>query len=397
MLNQRLEQLKDYPFQRLRELVASLEAPKGLEPIVMSIGEPQHPYPDFVGEVLQANRHLYGKYPPVAGTDELRQAIADWLTRRYRLPAGMVTAERHVLPMSGTREGLFMFALVAVPERKNGQQPAVAMPNPFYQCYVGAAASAGAESIFVPALAKNRFLPDFAGLPKPLLSRLSLVYLCSPANPQGTVADIAYLHQLIGLARAHDFVVVVDECYTEIYDRNPPPGALEACALLDGSLRNVVVFHSLSKRSSVPGLRSGFCAGDPELIGAFSKLRGYGAAGMPLPLQAASAALWRDEAHVEANRALYREKFDIAESIIGNRFGFYRPPGGFFLWLDVGDGEAAARKLYKEAAVTTLPGGYLTRDGEHGAEAGRPYLRVAMVNDAASTRTAMERIRDTLG
>jgi len=397
MLNQRLEQLKDYPFQRLRELLAGITPPAGLEPIVMSIGEPQHAYPDFVGEVLHQHRHLYGKYPPLAGTEEFRQAVADWLTRRYRLPPGMISAERNLLPLSGTREGLFMIALVAVPESKQGQRPAVAMPNPFYQCYVGAANAAGAEAIFMPALAQNGFLPDFAGLPKEVLARLAMVYLCSPANPQGTVADLAYLERLIGLARAHDFVVVVDECYTEIYDRVPPPGALEACARMGGSLQNVMVFHSLSKRSSVPGLRSGFCAGDGDLIAAFAKLRSYGAAGMPLPLLAASTALWRDEAHVDANRALYREKFAIAESIIGNRFGFYRPPGGFFLWLDVGDGETAARKLYAEAAVTTLPGRYLTREGEHGEEAGRPYLRVALVQDAGKTRAAMERIRDTLG
>jgi succinyldiaminopimelate transaminase len=397
MYNPRLELLKDYPFQRLRDLIADVTPPKGLQPIAMSLGEPQHACPGLLGQVLQQNLHLYNKYPPVTGTEDFRRAVADWLTRRYKLPVGMIEPDRHVLPVAGTKEGLFLIAQVAVPQQKAGRQPAVAMPNPFYQCYAGAAVTAGAEPIYVPALAKNRFLPDFTVLPEATLARTAMVYLCSPANPQGTVADMDYLRKLIGLARTHDFLLVLDECYTEIYNDAPPPGGLEACVSLGGSMRNVVVFHSLSKRSSVPGLRSGFCAGDPEVIAGFSRVRSYGGAGTPLPAMAAAAALWRDEAHVIPNRELYREKFRIAESIIGNRFGFYKPPGGFFLWLDVGDGEIAAKRLYREAAVTVLPGRYLTREDGDGAAAGRPYVRVALVNDAATTREALERLRDTLG
>ncbi|HUN52876.1 MAG TPA: aminotransferase class I/II-fold pyridoxal phosphate-dependent enzyme [Candidatus Sulfotelmatobacter sp.] len=397
MLNQRLDLLKDYPFQRLRDLIAEVTPPPGLAPIAMSLGEPQHPYPDLVGEVLHANRHLYGKYPPLAGTEEFRRAVAAWLTRRYRLPEGMIEPDRHVLPVAGTREGLYMIAFVAVPESKGGRKPAVLMPNPFYQCYAGAAVSAGAEPIYLAALPRNGFLPDLDALDAATLARTALVYLCSPANPQGTVADRDYLKRLIGLARAHDFVLVLDECYTEIYNDAPPPGGLEVCAALGGSMKNVVVFHSLSKRSSVPGLRSGFCAGDPDIISVFGRLRTHGNAGNPLPVFAAAAALWREETHVLANRALYQEKFRIAESIIGNRFGFYKPPGGFFLWLDVGDGEAAAKELYRKAAVTALPGRYLTREDGEGAAAGRPYIRVALVNDAATTREALERLGDALG
>ncbi len=396
MLNPRLDQLKDYPFQRLRDLLAGLTPPSGLAPVVMSIGEPQHPYPDLVGEMLHANRHLYGKYPPLAGTEALRASVGAWLDRRYHLPEGMLDPARHILPVSGTREGLFMLAQIAVPERKGGGQPIVAMPNPFYQCYLGAAAMTGAQAHFVPALPESNFLPDFRGMGEALLARTALVYLCSPANPQGTVADAAYLADLITLARAYDFVLVVDECYAEIYDEVPPTGALEACARLGDDFRNVVVFHSLSKRSSVPGLRAGFCAGDPDLLAAFAKLRSYAAAGMPLPVQAAATALWRDETHVEANRARYREKFALAQAIIGNRFGFYKPAGGFFLWLDVGDGEEATRALYRKAALTVLPGRYLTREGADGAAAGTPYVRVAMVQDAAITRDALERLRDCL-
>ncbi len=396
MHNPRLALLQNYPFQRLRDLLAPLAPAEGLAPITMALGEPRHPMPTLLAEVLEQKRDLYNVYPPLAGTPEFRDAVGAWLNRRYRLPAGMIEPERHILPVSGTREALFMIAQVVVPAEKAGKKPAIAMPNPFYQCYVGAAVAAGAEPVFVPALAENGFLPDFAGLDEAVLERLSLVYLSSPANPQGAVADLDYLEKLIRLARRHDFLLVVDECYTEIYFDAPPPGALEACARLGGGLDNVMVFHSLSKRSSVPGLRSGFCAGDAAVMQDFARLRSYGAAGMPLPVLAASAALWLEESHVATNRALYQEKFRIAESILGNRFGFRRPAGGFFLWLDVGDGEEAAKKLYSEAALTVLPGRYMTWENGHGAAAGRPYVRIALVHDAATTREALERFRDTL-
>lgn len=396
MLNSRFDELRDYPFQRLRALLDVVAPPAGLAPINLTIGEPQHAYPDFVGEVLRANRHLYGKYPPQAGTPELRQAIAAWLTRRYRLKPGAIEPDRHVIPLNGTREGLFMIALAAVPESKGGGRPVALMPNPFYQVYAGAALAAGAEPVFLPALPERGFLPDLDAVPRATLERTALLYLCSPANPQGNVASLDYLRKAIVLARQYDFILVCDECYAEIYDAAPPPGGLEAAG---DDFSNVVAFHSLSKRSSVPGLRSGFCAGDPKLMAAFAKLRTYGGAPLPLPICAASVALWQDEAHVEANRALYRQKFDAAQRIIGNRFGFYRPAGGFYLWLDMGDGEAAARKLWTEAGVRALPGKYLTKEtGEAAADAaGVPYLRFAMVESVAATTTAMERIAETFG
>lgn len=399
MLNPRLQGLKDYPFQRLRNLLDSHKTPSNLKPINLSIGEPQHPFPAFVGELLQAKAGDLGQYPPLNGTAEFRAAVVAWLNRRYRLPAGMIDGERHVLPLAGTREGLFMLALAVVPESKAGLRPVVAMPDPFYQCYAGAAAAAGAEAVFLPATAENNFLPELDALDRPTLERMALFYLCTPANPQGTVADLDYLCRAIDLARRYDFVLAVDECYAEIYDEVAPPGGLEACAR-SRDLKNVVVFHSLSKRSSVPGLRSGFCAGDGDILAAFSRLRSYGAAGTPLPVFAAATALWRDEAHVDANRARYREKFNIAQSVIGNRYGFYRPAGGFYLWLDVGDGEAAAEALWRKAALRTLPGRYLSRENDDGGGArpgtAFPYLRIALVPDAATTREAMERVRDTL-
>lgn len=396
MLNPRLDALTDYPFQRLRDLVDYVAPGGGGDPIMMSLGEPQHAYPDLVGEVLHENRHLYGKYPPVTGTPELLSAVGDWLTARYALAPDAIDPQRHVQPLNGTREGLFMLAQAVVPPTKTGNQPAVLIPNPFYQCYVGAAVIAGAEPVFVPATEQTNFLPDFVGLDRDLLARTALVYLCSPSNPQGTVADLDYLKNLVATAREFDFVLAVDECYAEIYDGLPPSGVLQACAALGDGFANVMAFHSLSKRSSVPGLRSGFVAGDPALIAAFRKLRNYGGAPSPLPVCAASAALWRDEAHVEANRALYQEKFDLAERMLHNRFGFYRPPGGFFLWLDVGDGEAAAAKLWREAGVRVLPGGYLARDDAAGNNPGQKYIRLALVQDLSTTADALERLSSTL-
>jgi succinyldiaminopimelate transaminase len=395
MINPRLDMLPDYPFERLRGLLDPLPPPGHLSPLAMSLGEPQHPYPDFVGEILHANRHLYGKYPPVAGTPEFRQAVAGWLNRRYDLPEGLIEADHHIAPCAGTREGLFRTAFLAVPPDKAGKQPIVLMPNPFYQCYAGAAVAAGAEPVFVNAVAENGFLPDFAGLDEATLARTALVYFCTPGNPQGAVADLDYLSDLVALSRRYEFTLVVDECYAEIYNGEPPPGTLQACAR-DGDLSGVLVFHSLSKRSNVAGLRSGFVAGDGEMITLFRRLGEYGGNPSPLPVYAAATALWEDEAHVLANRALYREKFDLAERILSNRFGFYRPEGGFFLWLDVGDGEAATKELWTQAAVRVLPGSYLTAADGDGANSGDRYIRVAMVHEYAVMEDALNRIAQTL-
>lgn len=396
MLNPRLSLLPDYPFERLRGLLNPLAPPDGLEPLAMSLGEPQHAYPDFVGRILDENRHLYGKYPPAAGTPELRAAIATWLRRRYRLPDGMLDVDRQIAPCSGTREGLFRCAFLAVPPEKHGRQPAVLMPNPFYQCYAGAAVAAGAEPVYLPALSENNFLPDFEALDEATLARTAMVYLCTPANPQGTVATIDYLDRLVTLAQTYDFVLVVDECYAEIYRQHEPPGTLEVCRDRGGSLKNLLIFHSLSKRSSVPGLRSGFVVGDPDLIKVYSRLTEYGGNPSPMPIYAAATALWQEESHVVANRALYNEKYDAAERILSNRFGFFRPEGGFFLWLDVGNGEDAARELWTRAAIRVLPGAYLTAGEDHPDSPGHRYIRVAMVHDLASTETALHRIVDTL-
>jgi N-succinyldiaminopimelate aminotransferase len=392
----RLERIGDYPFDRLRALLNPV-TPRVNEPIMLSIGEPQHAPPPIIKETVSEHAALWGRYPPMAGTPEFRRAVADWLARRYALPDGLVDPDKNVIPVSGTREALFMIALAAVPERGEGAAPpAVLMPNPFYQVYLGAAVVAGGEPVLVPATREVGFLPDFAALPEATLDLAALAYYCSPANPQGAIAALDTLRALVRLARRHGFVMAFDECYSEIYAADPPPGGLAACAAEGGGLEGVLVFNSLSKRSSAPGLRSGFVAGDERLIRRFTRLREYGGAAPPLPLLAAATALWRDEAHVADNRALYRKKFDLAEAALGGKHGFYRPDGGFYLWLEVGDGEAAAQRLWREAGIRVMPGAYLARADASGRNPGAGYIRCALVHDLETTERALQRMRAVL-
>jgi N-succinyldiaminopimelate aminotransferase len=308
----------------------------------------------------------------------------------------LVDPDRNILPAPGSREALFQVALSAVALKANGAPPTVLIPNPFYHVYAGAAAAAGAEPVFVPAGPESGFLPDYERLPAALLDRAALAFLSTPANPQGAVADLARLESLLTLARRHGFVLAVDECYAEIYDRAPPPGALEAAARLGGGLDHLVVLHSLSKRSSVPGLRSGFIVATADMIRRGLQLVNYGGAGVPLPVLAASAALWREETHVAENRAKYRRNMDAAERILGNSLGFRRPAGGFFLWLEVGDSEAAARRLWAEAGLRVLPGAYMGRADAQGRHPGQRYIRVALVHEPEAVVEALTRLAGTL-
>ena len=399
MYNTRLDGLTEYPFQRLAALLAGVEPPSDRPSIIMSIGEPQHTPPALLHQAVAQNPEGWGKYPLNAGTPEYRAAVAAWCGKRYALPGGFLDPERNLLPVAGSREALFMAAQLCVPPQKRGAVPSVLMPNPFYQVYFGAAVMNGADPVFVPATKATNFLPDYGSVAPADLARAAMAYICTPANPQGTVASLDVLKDMIRLARAHDFVLVSDECYSEIYADTPPPGALQACAELGGGLANVLVFNSLSKRSSVPGLRAGFVAGDADLIAKFGKLRAHGGAVQPYPVMNAATALWRDEAHVDDNRRLYREKFDDAARIFGSSFGFYRPSGGFFLWLDVGDGEAATKKLWRDAGVKVLPGAYLARPAtanDPASNPGRAYIRVALVHDRARTADAIQRMKQTL-
>jgi len=395
--NPRLDRLGDYAFTKLNTLLAPLSPKANTSPIVMSVGDPLHQPPTFVAEVIAENAQLWNRYPPMAGIPAYREAVAAWLTRRYSLPAGMVLPERNILPVAGTKEGLFLVAQVAVPETKAGKTPLCLLPNPYYNVYSGGGVMAGAEPYYMDATAETGFLPDLDAIPEEVLARAAIFYLCSPANPQGAIASLDYFKKAIGLARAHDFLLVVDECYAEIYDRAPPPGALEAAAKLGSDFANLVVFHSLSKRSSAAGLRMGFIAGYAEVIRRFAEVRSYGGCQIPLPIQEAATALWREESHVTENRALYRSKFDTAERVLKGRFGFYRPPGGFFLWLDVGDGEKATLKLWQEAGVRTLPGGYLGRVNGRGVNPASRYIRVALVHDDATIADGLERMVRVLG
>ena len=371
---ERFSDLPEYVFPRLRALLEA-HAPGG-EVVRMSIGEPQHGFPDWVADIIAGHAEEFAKYPPNDGSPELLEAIAKWISRRYGVEAA---PDKQILALNGTREGLFNACLALCPEKtKRGSQPAVLMPNPFYQAYAAAALAAGAEPVCVPATGKTGFLPDYAGLAPELLDRVEIAYLCSPSNPQGAVASRDYLAELIALAERHQFIVFADECYSEIYVGAPPPGILQAAAETGASPERVLAFNSLSKRSNLPGLRSGFAAGGSKSIQAMKRLRAYAGAPLPLPLQRAAEKLWADEAHVEQNRILYREKHRMAREAFADVPGYQQPEGGFFLWLPVGDGEDAALKLWAEAGVLVLPGAYLGREVD-GANPGREFVRAAMV------------------
>lgn len=388
---ERFSHLPEYAFPRLRRLLDG-HAP-GATPIAMSIGEPRHAFPPWLVEVVAAHAHEFGKYPPNNGTPELLKAISDWIQRRY----GVATdPETQVMVLNGTREGLFSAAVALCPEAKNGKTPVVLIPNPFYQVYSVAALTAGAEPLYVPATRETGFLPDYANLPPEVLDRTTIAYLCSPANPQGAVADAEFWRGLITLAEKHDFRVFADECYSEIYRTTPPPGAMQIAAEMGADPERVVIFHSLSKRSNLPGLRAGFVAGGPESMAAIKQLRAYAGAPVPLPLQRAAEKVWADEAHVAENRALYQRKYDIADATFEGIDGCGGPDAGFFLWLPVEDGEAAALKLWTTHGVRVLPGAYLARDTDTG-NPGTGYIRVAMVaDDEQEMQRGLTAIRDCL-
>ncbi len=379
------------PFARLRSLLNGVE-PRA-EPIDMSIGAPRHPKPDFIADIIHAHAADWQPYPPIRGTDALRQAIADWHGRRYPALAGQVDPETHILPLSGSREGLFSATFLALARKPHVARPVVLIPNPFYQAYAAGALVGGAQPRFLPTTEATGFLPDFDAVPEDVLARTAAIFLASPANPQGVVASRVYLRDAIDLARRWDAMLFVDECYSEIYSDAPPPGALEVAAET-GSFANVLSFNSLSKRSNAPGLRSGFCAGDADFIARFAAFRNVACPQMPLPVQHASAALWADERHVEASRALYREKFSLAETILGVR----APAGGFFLWIDassLGGGEEAALRLWREAGLKVIPGAYLAMEAD-GAVPGAERIRIALVQDADTTREALARMASIL-
>lgn len=392
-MNPDLARLQPYPFEKLAALKGGIEPPAGLGHIALSIGEPKHPTPSFIVETLIAHLHLLSAYPSTRGSPVLRQAIADWLTRRYHLPADCLDPERQILPLNGTREGLFAFAQALV---DRNHKPLVLMPNPFYQIYEGATLLAGAEPHFLPCLPENGFLPDFAAVAADTWRRCQILYLCSPGNPTGAVIPLATLQALIQLAEEYDFLIAADECYSELYgnEGQAPVGLLQAAAALGRrDFRHCLVFHSLSKRSNVPGLRSGFIAGDARVIERFFQYRTYHGCAMPGHHQHASIAAWRDETHVIANRALYRAKFDAVLAILGEVLEVTRPDAGFYLWpiTPIPDPDFA-RRLFAAANVTILPGTYLSRTVS-GHNPGAQRARLALVAPLDECVEAAWRIR----
>ena len=383
------------PFVRLAELIA--DTAPGKPAIDLGVGEPKHGIPAFVATVLAGHINEFGRYPRNEGTPQFRQAVAEWAARRYKL-GRVPDPNREVLVLSGSREGLFLGAIAARRHVANrAGRPAILIPNPFYAAYSAGAVAADSEVVYLPATRETGFLPDLDALDGALLRRTVAMFLASPSNPQGAVADLTYLQRVTAMARRYDFLLFSDECYSEIYTQSAPPGVLEAAG---DQFENVVLFQSLSKRSNLPGLRIGFAMGDSRFIAKFLELRGVAAPQVPVPSQEVAITAYQDEVHVEANRDLYREKFDLADQIVGDRYGYRRPAGGFFLWLDVaalGGSEIVAAKLWREAGVRVLPGRYAARDQDDGGNPGEDYIRVAMVHDKETTAEALHRIVAVLG
>ena len=394
-MNPRLELLTAYPFERLARLKSGVTPPANLPHIAMSIGEPKHAPPAFVVEELRRSLGKLDSYPVTAGLPETRAACAAWMGRRFGV---RVNSEGMVLPVNGTREALFSF-VQAVVSSAGAERPVVAMLNPFYQIYEGAALLAGAEPVFLDTTAGNRFLPDLEAVPADVWRRCQILFLCSPGNPTGASLSLDYLRQALELADKYGFVIASDECYAELYrdDRSPPASLLEA-AIANGhhSFERCVVFHSLSKRSSVPGLRSGFVAGDPAILKPYLLYRTYHGCAMPIPTQLATIAAWNDDAHAARNRALYREKFRAVVPILAPVLDVLEPDGGFYLWPDVRrDDETFTRDLFARQNLTILPGSYLGRDSRAG-NPGRNRVRISLVAELAECVTAAHRIRTFL-
>ncbi|ARU56040.1 succinyldiaminopimelate transaminase [Oleiphilus messinensis] len=392
-MNPDLSKLHPYPFEKLTKLKAQVTPPTNLAHIALSIGEPKHPAPQFVVDELIKNIGALSSYPTTKGLPQLRNAISIWLERRFKLQHGSVDPERHVLPVNGTREAIFAFTQSATDRTRKGS---IVSPNPFYQIYEGAAILAGAELDYIPCLAENHFIPDFAQVPDTAWQSCQILFLCSPGNPTGSVIPLPTLKYLIELAQKHNFIIASDECYSEIYcnEDKPPVGLLEACANLGmHDFRNCIVFHSLSKRSNLPGLRSGFVAGDAGLIEKFLLYRTYHGCAMPIQHQLASAACWSDESHVKANRDLYREKFKRVLEILEPVMSIEQTDASFYLWpkTPISD-ERFAQELFAQQNVTVLPGRYLSRTVS-GINPGENRIRMALVAGVEECETAARRIR----
>jgi N-succinyldiaminopimelate aminotransferase len=393
-MNPNLERLQAYPFERLAQLKSGVQPPKALDHIGMSIGEPQHAPPEFILDALHKNLHRVAGYPPTIGMIELRAAAARWLERRFALGANAVDPEKMVLPVNGTREALFAFVQAAV---DSSRAPLIAMPNPCYQIYEGAAFLAGAEPHFLNTTPETRYVADLESVPASVWNRCQILFLCTPSNPTGAILSLAYLKRALELAEQYDFVIASDECYSELYldEHIQPPGLLQACTVTGRDrFQRCIVFHSLSKRSSVPGLRSGFVAGDPEIISRFLLYRTYHGSAMPAPTQLASIAAWNEDTHANINRSLYQEKFAQVLPVLAPVMDVYRPDGAFYLWPNVREDDTLfTRDLYAQQNLTVVPGSYLARETPAG-NPGYGRVRISLVPPVEKCVEAAERIRE---
>ncbi|WP_111496577.1 succinyldiaminopimelate transaminase [Marinobacter bohaiensis] len=392
-MNPNLDRLHPYPFEKLAELKAGIEPSAHLAPIALGIGEPKHPAPAFVKQVVRDNLDRLANYPTTKGMDELRQAIADWATTRFQLKPGTLTAADHVIPVNGTREAIFSLIQAVIDPKPDAT---LVTPNPFYQIYEGAAFLAGATPHYLPCDADNHFIPDFEAVSAADWDRCQVLFLCSPGNPSGSVIPRDTLKRLIELADRHDFLIASDECYSELYpdENNPPEGLLQTCAAIGrDDYARCIVFHSLSKRSNLPGLRSGFVAGDASVLKQYLRYRTYHGSSMPIQHQLASIAAWQDEDHVRENRAAYREKFDAVVPILADVMRVSAPDAGFYLWPETPFADDIfARDLAASQNVHVLPGRYLSRTID-GHNPGENRVRMALVAPLEECIEAAQRIR----
>ena len=390
MYPERFSHLPEYAFPRFRALLDGHDfaGPQ----FNMTIGEPQHRYPAWIKDVLLEQIDGFNRYPANDGIEKLQVSIVKWFYRRFGLE---LTSDKNIVPLNGTREGLYNVSMALCPESLNGKTPFVLIPNPFYQVYMISALSVNAEPLFIPTDENGGHLPDYFSLTADILNNTSAAYICSPSNPQGAVATVEYVTALIELAEKYDFIIFADECYSEIYRDTPPPGFMEISDKVGADPNRVVTFHSLSKRSNLPGLRSGFAASGEQNIKRMKQLRAYSGSPIPEPLQHISAAVWDDEEHVIENRKIYKKKYDFADKIFADFNGYLSPAAGFFLWLDVGSGEKTALQLWQSCGVRVLPGRYLSKDFD-GQSPGDRYIRVAMVAEPEETNNGLIKIREFL-
>ncbi|MBF96075.1 MAG: aspartate aminotransferase [Pelagibacterales bacterium] len=381
-LNNNIEKISEYPFSRLRKLLSKEKINNQNKSLDLSIGQPYHKFPSFVKQILYKENTKWGLYPPINGIQVLRESYLNWLKIRYNLKKPFF-GDENIMPLSGTREGLFSISLVLLTKQ-------IIIPNPFYQVYLGASLFNNLPIVLLNTSSKENYLFDLEKLQNCVKDKPSLIYFCNPSNPQGKCASQDYLKNLINIIRRHNSILVLDECYTDIYTEKKPIGGIQVCENTKEGLKNILIFHSLSKRSSVAGLRSGFVTGDKSIISLFKKLRSYSAPTIPLPIQIVSSKLWRDEKHVEESRNMYKIKFDYADKVLSKHACYQRPDAGFYLWLNVGNGERFAKDLYKNHSLKVMPGAYLSK-GKYN-NPGKSFIRVSLVHNISKCKEAINKI-----